>query len=591
MKVLITNHELAHRSGSELYVRDLMSALARLGLETACYTPRIGPLGEALRRDGAIIIDDLDQMPWTPDIIHAQHNAPSLAAFLKFPHVPAVYVCHGFRPWQEAPQARLPNIRAFIAVDAPCKKFLLRSHDAPQDRTVVIPNGFDEDRFTRQQPALDDPARRQRALLFSNYADPAYADIFKRAAEHAGLHFDAAGRSVDNELEAPETVLPRYGVVFAKARAAIEAMASGCAVILADYGRLGPLVTPENFDWLRRMNFGFRAIDGDVSVPAISGALEEIDWEKSAQVTRRIREEAGFAAAARQILAVYKKALALPPVYGQSQGKAVSAYLGWVGDTINRLERQTAAPPEQDFAPKQTAGFPSRAQELGEAMAEKNGFLGVPSESFDEAGRSQFVTLLNQGLSPESRVMEIGCGVLRAGYWLIRFLDPHNYCGLEPHRGRVEGALETLFDKETLSLKQPRFDWNADFDLSMFPGPFDFFLAGSIWTHADKRSIQVMLKQFRDMSTEDGVFLASYLPARSPAEDYQGTGWVGTSHESDEPGIVRHALDWMLAEAESHGLLAEVLDEPAFDSQFWLKIRRQPASQTVSRETEACRQS
>jgi len=45
-------------------------------------------------------------------------------------------------------------------------------------------------------------------------------------------------------FEQPEEVLPNYDLVFAVGRAAIEAMAIGCAVIVADAYGLGGLVTP-----------------------------------------------------------------------------------------------------------------------------------------------------------------------------------------------------------------------------------------------------------------------------------------------------------------------------------------------------------
>ena len=40
----------------------------------------------------------------------------------------------------------------------------------------------------------------------------------------------------------------RYDIVFAKARAAIEAMAVGAAVIVCDFDGVGPMVSTENVD-------------------------------------------------------------------------------------------------------------------------------------------------------------------------------------------------------------------------------------------------------------------------------------------------------------------------------------------------------
>ena len=67
--------------------------------------------------------------------------------------------------------------------------------------------------------------------------------------------------------------------------------------------------------------------------------------------------------------------------------------------------------------------FMSHVQMCGEQMIARHGFLGVPADTFEKAGKQQFIALLNEGLVPESKILDIGCGCLRTAYWLIRFLD------------------------------------------------------------------------------------------------------------------------------------------------------------------------
>src|SRR5260370_29281117 len=74
----------------------------------------------------------------------------------------------------------------------------------------------------------------------------------------------------------------------------------------------------------------------------------------------------------------------------------------------------------------------SRAQARAEEMISCHGFLGVPVETFAEAGRRQLDALLEEGLRPESRVLDIGCGRLRAAYSLIHYLHPGCYHGIYP---------------------------------------------------------------------------------------------------------------------------------------------------------------
>jgi len=207
-------------------------------------------------------------------------------------------------------------------------------------------------------------------------------------------------------------------------------------------------------------------------------------------------------------------------------------------------------------------------------MMSRHGFLGVPVETFEDGGRRQFIALLNEGLCPESKVLDIGCGCLRTAYWLIRFLDPGCYHGIEPARRRVEYGLDHLFTSELVRAKQPQVDFNPNFDSSVFATKFDYFLAGSIWTHASKSQIEATLESFLQDSIPTGVFLTSYLPALHPNDDYRGDHWIGTSHESETPGVIRHALPWITEQCQKRGLRVQEVPGEAFDGQYWLRVNR-----------------
>jgi len=78
-----------------------------------------------------------------------------------------------------------------------------------------------------------------------------------------------------------------------------------------------------------------------------------------------------------------------------------------------------------------------KIQRKAELLSEKT-FLGFPAADFEKADREQLSYLLLAGLNPDSRLVDVGCGVLRAGYWLIHFLDSGCYFGIEPHTRRLE---------------------------------------------------------------------------------------------------------------------------------------------------------
>lgn len=207
----------------------------------------------------------------------------------------------------------------------------------------------------------------------------------------------------------------------------------------------------------------------------------------------------------------------------------------------------------------------------------KHQFLGVPARGFERGGQEQFAYLRAAGLQPHSTIVDVGCGVLRAGYWLIRFLNPGCYHGIEPHTERLRIGMHTMLDPETLAIKVPQFDTNASFDSSVFGKKFDFHLAYSIWTHASKRQIEVMLDSFLRNSRDSGVFLTTYLPANWMHRDYAEDQWHGTSHESDLPGCIYHCARWIEAACARRGLTARPLGKDRTHRQSWLEITRSSA--------------
>ena len=214
-----------------------------------------------------------------------------------------------------------------------------------------------------------------------------------------------------------------------------------------------------------------------------------------------------------------------------------------------------------------------RLQQKAEILGAKK-FLGVPSVDFETGGREQLIYLLMAGLHPRSKVVDLGCGVLRGGYWLIHFLDPGCYCGIEPHAERLQIGIKTILEPGMMDVKRPRFDTNARFDTSVFGEKFDFFLAYSVWTHASKPQVQAMLDSFLRDSNEGGVFLASYLPASGERPDYKGEAWTGTSHESDVAGCIYHSFRWITGECEGRGLRARELGRDTTHGQSWIEIKR-----------------
>jgi SAM-dependent methyltransferase len=220
-------------------------------------------------------------------------------------------------------------------------------------------------------------------------------------------------------------------------------------------------------------------------------------------------------------------------------------------------------------------------QQRAEAVPEGI-FLGGPRKDFESVGRLQLLTMLREGLNPYSKVLDVGCGCLRGGYWLIHFLDPGCYFGIEPDQEMLDAGLEYIVEPEVTQAKHPEFSNNDKFDFSAF----DYVVARSVWTHAAKRHIRMMLDSFAANATPGAVFLASYLPAvpigppsgrtgrmGTLARDYRGNEWIGHSHESSRGGLVAHSKRWIFHECRGRGLSIKELRHGVVNRQKWLRIR------------------
>ena len=67
----------------------------------------------------------------------------------------------------------------------------------------------------------------------------------------------------------------------------------------------------------------------------------------------------------------------------------------------------------------------------------------------DASGSAQFKTLLQLGLQPHHRVLEIGCGTLNLGRYLILHSDTKRYVCVEPNEWLILSSLKLMQNRRT----------------------------------------------------------------------------------------------------------------------------------------------
>ncbi|MFM7185188.1 MAG: class I SAM-dependent methyltransferase [Planctomycetota bacterium] len=118
--------------------------------------------------------------------------------------------------------------------------------------------------------------------------------------------------------------------------------------------------------------------------------------------------------------------------------------------------------------------------------------LGGGAEQWDRRGRFQAFLLHTLGLQAGDRLLDAGCGPLRAGVHLIEALEPSHYCGIDFNADFIKTARHLVADNERLTAKAPRLECLADFAFQRLAAPpFDWVLAFSVLNHCDAATRRV----------------------------------------------------------------------------------------------------
>ena len=189
-------------------------------------------------------------------------------------------------------------------------------------------------------------------------------------------------------------------------------------------------------------------------------------------------------------------------------------------------------------------------------------YLGGP-KVYTDVGRRSLAEAIDVGLRPGDKVLDIGAGSLRVGWWLLQYIEPSNYYAIEPMKKRVDTAARIA------GVKIHTF-YNSDFEFP--PERFDFVLARSIWTHASKAMISKMLSEFAENASPGASSSRRSISRTNPKAAYLGEHWIDHQRKYKGMMIVSHSRDWVEAEVAKHGLKMTVGEK--LHGQIWVLVER-----------------
>jgi SAM-dependent methyltransferase len=148
-----------------------------------------------------------------------------------------------------------------------------------------------------------------------------------------------------------------------------------------------------------------------------------------------------------------------------------------------------------------------RAVMRSDAARSREAAVGSKShESWLQIGQLQFDYLLGHGLKPSMRMLEIGCGNLRAGRLFAEYLDAGNYYGIDISPDILLAAQQVVA-QYGLAAKLPHLALVADLTLGFLPdGLFDVVHAHSVFSHSPPAVIDECLAHVGRVMTPGGFF-------------------------------------------------------------------------------------
>jgi SAM-dependent methyltransferase len=140
-------------------------------------------------------------------------------------------------------------------------------------------------------------------------------------------------------------------------------------------------------------------------------------------------------------------------------------------------------------------------------------------EQWQQFGQMQFDFLVEHGLKQDDRLLEIGCGNLRAGRLFIDYLDTGNYYGIDISPEVLLSAQQVLIDAG-LQHKLPRLTLTNNLTFAFLPdGYFTVVHAHSVFSHCPLPLIQECFAHVGRVMAPGAIFDFTFY--RSDEADYQ----------------------------------------------------------------------
>lgn len=199
-------------------------------------------------------------------------------------------------------------------------------------------------------------------------------------------------------------------------------------------------------------------------------------------------------------------------------------------------------------------------QQLSEAEINRKAHRGKVGGFWEVLGQLQFDFMLEHGLKPKHRLLDIGCGCLRGGVKFIPYLDAANYYGIDINESLLTAAAQEI-EQANLQAKKPNLLLNSGFEFNQFGVKFDFMISVSVFTHLSTNIILRCLARVAENLTSSGKYFSTFFISEKSLELKPIKHQPGsiTTHYDQDP--FHYSFEEISDMASKCGLLATLIGE------------------------------
>lgn len=148
-----------------------------------------------------------------------------------------------------------------------------------------------------------------------------------------------------------------------------------------------------------------------------------------------------------------------------------------------------------------------------QARVDKGRHRDVVGGLWEELGQLQIEFLRQNGLLPSHKVLDIGCGSLRAGVKLVSYLHRDHYWGVNINESLLSAGYEKEIAAMGLSdrLSRSNLICNGDFNFSAISIHINYALAQSVFTHLPLNYFRHCLLKLRRVISPDGRLFSTFF--------------------------------------------------------------------------------